>query len=158
MMKLKLQQLTQNLKLSHSNLLVSSPHPVSNLRLLKFSEKFKLNNELEREYKNRIEYMQTLGHNFWYENNLKYQREKLEFEANILKQNREPNKDDYTIFYNNFLTSNAQSHKNFHISWVKECFKLIVPSLKFNLSRVYSAVVGENTNTSNNLNYFNSNN
>jgi hypothetical protein len=26
--------------------------------------------------------MQTLGHNFWYENNLKYQREKLEFEAN----------------------------------------------------------------------------
>jgi hypothetical protein len=45
-MKSKLQQLAKSIKLSHSNLLVSSPHPVSNLRLLKFSENFKLNNEL----------------------------------------------------------------------------------------------------------------
>jgi hypothetical protein len=116
--------------------LVGPADKLSNIRLTKL---YKPQNEsnLEKEYRILHEHVQQWNHNYWSQQNLRYNFEKQKFINNFkLTHNQEPDTKEMTLFYKNFLDNSYQIHANYNKQWYKYNFMLIGKAFKVNFVRL----------------------
>ncbi|KAJ3150223.1 Apoptogenic protein 1, mitochondrial [Geranomyces variabilis] len=107
---------TSAASLAKAALLVSSPHPTSHIRLLRFQEPPEGGlTPVEREWRAHREAVQRWHHDFWTENNTHFQREKAEFEANVQSlESRPATPHELSVFYKQYLDSSFERHARYN--------------------------------------------
>lgn len=115
--------------------LIGPADKISNIRPIKL---YKPQNEsqIEQEYRILHEHIQQWNHNYWTQQNIRYNFEKQKFINNFkLMHNQEPNAKEMTLFYKNFLDNSYSIHAFYNKQWYKYNFILIFKAFKLNLVR-----------------------
>lgn len=121
---------------------ISPPHPVSNLRFVHF---FIPNDELKavREYREKVEEIQTWNQNYWEKHNSEYSKLKEEFTKIKLKEIRETEKQRETlnasemaIFYKQFLNDNRKKHMKYNREWYMKNIGLLWWAFRANFAKL----------------------
>ncbi|KAJ3326113.1 hypothetical protein HDU76_013003 [Blyttiomyces sp. JEL0837] len=120
---------------------VSSPHPVSQIRLVRFTNVPADETTTDRVFRTRRENTQLMHHEFWSKNNRDFQQAKTEFEENVLKTTgKAATSADLSVFYREYLESSRASHMAYNRKWWKENFSMLVPAYKADVEFLYRAV------------------
>ncbi|KND04898.1 uncharacterized protein SPPG_08856 [Spizellomyces punctatus DAOM BR117] len=118
-----------------SSLLVSSPHPVSHIRLLRFKEEIDSLPDVERSWQRHREHVQQWHHEFWESNNKHFQDAKLSFELEIRKtHDRLPTSTELSSFYKEYLNASYERHARYNSDWWKENTQMLIPAFRAEMS------------------------
>ncbi|KAF9936088.1 hypothetical protein BGZ65_002756, partial [Modicella reniformis] len=117
--------------LNREKLLVGNPHPVSNLRPIKYPTLENESNE-DRLFRERRERVDTFNQNFWVNNNAMFNKAKEEYEEKICAQNgNQPvTTEELSIFYKDFLDKAYERQMNYNRQWWIENIGLLLPAAK----------------------------
>ncbi|KAI8822182.1 uncharacterized protein EV422DRAFT_525973 [Fimicolochytrium jonesii] len=123
-------------------MLVSSPHPISHIRLIRFpATSDSTLPALEVAFLRRREAAQMWNHEFWTENNLHFQREKADYEAEIHRtHNRPATANELSIFYKQYLDNSLERHSEYNRAWWKENTRMLLPALQAEMSALRRTV------------------
>ncbi|KAF9439343.1 hypothetical protein BGZ76_000004 [Entomortierella beljakovae] len=117
--------------LNKDKFLVGNPHPVSNLRPVKYP--IPENESLEdREFRERRERVDAFNQNFWVSNNNLFNKAKAEYEEKILSQNggQPVTTEELSVFYKDFLDKAYVRQMNYNRQWWIENVGLLLPAAK----------------------------
>ncbi|KAI9296645.1 hypothetical protein K502DRAFT_285085, partial [Neoconidiobolus thromboides FSU 785] len=108
--------------------MISSPHPISHIRFIKY-KKNPFESLIEKELRQKKEYLQNYVHEFWCKNNQAYVNRKQEYEQEILKKKGKVENTDMTEFYKEFLQQSKHQHAEFHQTYIIKSFNIVLFSI-----------------------------
>ncbi|KAF9115859.1 hypothetical protein BGX27_006100 [Mortierella sp. AM989] len=117
--------------LNREKFLVGNPHPVSNLRPVKYpvpeDESFE-----DRAFRERRERVDAFNQNFWVNNNNMFNKAKAEYEDMIRAQNgNQPvTTEELSVFYKDFLDMAYDRQMRYNRQWWVENIGLLLPAAK----------------------------
>ncbi|KAI8602319.1 hypothetical protein EDD21DRAFT_80937 [Dissophora ornata] len=109
--------------------LVGNPHPVSNLRPVKYQIP-ENESPKDREFRERCERVDAFNQNFWVNNNTMFIKAKAEYEEKIRAQNgNQPvTTEELSIFYKDFLDKAYDRQMTYNRQWWVENVGLLLPA------------------------------
>ncbi|KAF9316149.1 hypothetical protein BG003_002293 [Podila horticola] len=117
--------------LNTDKFLVGNPHPVSNLRPVKYpiANKESAEDRALREQRERVD---AFNQNFWVDNNNMFNKAKAEYEDKIRAQNGgvAATTEELSVFYKDFLDKAYVRQMNYNRQWWIENIGLLWPSAK----------------------------
>ncbi|TPX62180.1 hypothetical protein PhCBS80983_g00695 [Powellomyces hirtus] len=124
-----------------SSLVVSSPHPTSHIRLIRFQDSADPSlTEIERSWKLHREDVQRWHHAFWQENNKHFVEEKAAFENQVYrKHNRSATPHELSTFYKQYLDTSFDRHAQYNKALWKENTRMLALGLRAELSGLWRA-------------------
>ncbi|KAI8812899.1 hypothetical protein BJ742DRAFT_792195 [Cladochytrium replicatum] len=115
-------------------LLVATPHPVSNIRVVKIVSD-PGETKAERDWRMQWERSQLWHHQYWEANNLEFQSQKTEFEQNVQTLfGRLPSDEELSQFYREYLEATRARHAEYNGQLWKQNFANLLPALKAEIS------------------------
>ncbi|KAJ1570107.1 hypothetical protein HK096_000027, partial [Nowakowskiella sp. JEL0078] len=133
---------TNRKKHTNPSLLISSPLPISNIRLVKV-----LSNDLEYEYPAEIEWrlkreqIQRWHHEYWSYNNARFEAAKKAFENSIIESHNRPITDhELSTFYSFYIVSTRSQMMEYNSAWWGHNFEMLRFALISEISRVIRLV------------------
>ncbi|KAF9999178.1 hypothetical protein BGZ80_004421 [Entomortierella chlamydospora] len=117
--------------LNREKFLVGNPHPVSNLRPVKYPVPENESPE-DRAFRERRERVDAFNQNFWVANNNLFNKAKAEYEAKIRAQNGDQpvTTEELSIFYKDFLDKAYDRQMRYNRQWWVENVGLLLPAAK----------------------------
>ncbi|KAF9205257.1 hypothetical protein BGZ49_004273 [Haplosporangium sp. Z 27] len=117
--------------LNTEKFLVGNPHPVSNLRPVKYPIPENESTE-DREFRERRERVDAFNQNFWVSNNNLFNKAKAEYEEKIRAQNGDQpaTTEELSIFYKDFLDKAYDRQMRYNRQWWVENIGLLLPAAK----------------------------
>ncbi|KAI9009695.1 hypothetical protein BC832DRAFT_613908 [Gaertneriomyces semiglobifer] len=113
---------------------VSSPHPISHIRLVQYNEESGNYTEEQRAFYRHRERVQRWHHQFWTENNRHFQAAKLAYETSIVSTyGRQPTPSELSVFYKDYLNASLERHAAYNSLWWKENTRMLLPALRAEL-------------------------
>ncbi|KAF9968560.1 hypothetical protein BGZ70_002464 [Mortierella alpina] len=111
--------------------LVGNPHPVSNLRPVKYPVPAHESPE-DRIFRERRERVDAFNQNFWVNNNNMFNKAKAEYEDKIRAQNgNQPvTTEELSVFYKDFLDKAYDRQMTYNRQWWVENMGLLLPAAK----------------------------
>ncbi|XP_022197634.1 COA8 family protein CBG23705, mitochondrial-like [Nilaparvata lugens] len=129
-----------------TNDLIGQPHPISNLRAVKFYIP-KNENDVERQYRIQREEVQKWNEKFWIAHNTHFIAERKKFLATHKKDfdNEPMSPDKLSVFYKRFLDEHWKIHLHYNYEWYKKNAGLVVLALRVKLHRLKMAFFQKNS-------------
>ncbi|KAF9288663.1 hypothetical protein BGZ68_010786 [Mortierella alpina] len=117
--------------LNTDKFLVGNPHPVSNLRPVKYPVPAHESTE-DRIFRERRERVDAFNQNFWVNNNNMFNKAKAEYEDKIRAQNGDQpvTTEELSVFYKDFLDKAYERQMNYNRQWWVENMSLLLPAAK----------------------------
>ncbi|KAF8931188.1 hypothetical protein BGZ52_013143 [Haplosporangium bisporale] len=117
--------------LNTDKFLVGNPHPVSNLRPVRYPVPSDESAE-DRALREQRERVDAFNQNFWVSNNNMFNKAKAEYEDKIRAQNggEAVTTEELSIFYKDFLDKAYERQMNYNRQWWIENVGLLWPSAK----------------------------
>ncbi|KAJ3011399.1 hypothetical protein HKX48_006856 [Thoreauomyces humboldtii] len=116
-------------------LLVSSPHPVSHIRLIRYRSDPSLSSA-ERAWHAHRENVQLWHHEFWTDNNTHFQNEKAAFEAAVQdRENRPATPHELSVFYKQYLDTSLSRHTVYNGQLWKENLRMLNVAARAEVAR-----------------------
>ncbi|KAF9954334.1 hypothetical protein BGZ72_004680 [Mortierella alpina] len=117
--------------LNTDKFLVGNPHPVSNLRPVKYPVPAHESPE-DRIFRERRERVDAFNQNFWVNNNNMFNKAKAEYEDKIRAQNGDQpvTTEELSVFYKDFLDKAYERQMNYNRQWWVENMSLLLPAAK----------------------------
>ncbi|KAI9347941.1 hypothetical protein DFJ73DRAFT_835896 [Zopfochytrium polystomum] len=117
---------------------VSSPHPLSAIRMIRHPSSNEPRSDAMREWQRRREQVQEMHHKFWAGNNADFIASKTSFEQKILESTGAPaDASDLSRFYREYLDGARDRHRAYRRAWNRENFGMLGVAL-----RAYADVAG----------------
>ncbi|KAI7821549.1 hypothetical protein BC939DRAFT_455492 [Gamsiella multidivaricata] len=112
-------------------LLVGNPHPVSNLRPVKYPVPSNESKD-DRLFRERRERVDAFNQSFWVNNNTMFNKAKAEYEEKIRAQNGNQlvTTEELSVFYKDFLDKAYERQMNYNRQWWIENVGLLLPAAK----------------------------
>ncbi|KAI8915708.1 hypothetical protein EDD86DRAFT_221505 [Gorgonomyces haynaldii] len=114
--------------------LVSQPHPLSNMRMIRAAPGTFLS--AEEQHWLTIRQSQILEHHeFWKQNNIKFESQKQAFMEKIeLEQQRKATSDEMSAFYKHYLESNRETHVQYNNRLWQQNIRNLVPGIRMEVA------------------------
>ncbi|KAI9209503.1 uncharacterized protein BJ171DRAFT_118897 [Polychytrium aggregatum] len=133
------------------SLMVSSPHPASNIRLLELKTPESRSALLPEEvaYLEALKDAQHFHHTFWTGNNQSFIARKAEFETEVFRQhNRSATPEELSRFYKIYLDDSFDRHMLYNRECWKLNFALLPPYYRAQMAYFRRALLGAHTASS----------
>ncbi|XP_017880377.1 APOPT family protein CG14806, mitochondrial [Ceratina calcarata] len=132
-------KVSPNLKLptpsAHCDL-IGPPDPISNIRPI-IVARSENESKLEKIYREAREDTQTWNQHFWTKHNIRFIKERKQFQENLKKEGKTSiTADDMSVFYKEFLDKNWHTHFNYNIAWYRRNIKLLFLEFGVRISKL----------------------
>ncbi|KAJ3074553.1 hypothetical protein HDU98_010916 [Podochytrium sp. JEL0797] len=122
---------------SASAVLASSPHPVSQIRLIKFGNGVGGDSKERQLYQAERVALQKMHHSFWEHNNAHFAAAKAAFEDEIFaRSGADATPAQLSLFYKSYLEDNAARHMQYNRRWWRASFGLVAIGARAQVSVV----------------------
>ncbi|TPX61020.1 hypothetical protein CcCBS67573_g08955 [Chytriomyces confervae] len=120
-------------------LMVSSPHPQSAIRLVRFNPVSKEMPQTQL-YNRQRAAIQQMHHSFWAANNSHFEAQMAAFEQKVYERTgNQATHAEFARFYKSYLTENQQRHWEYNTKWWRANAELAVLALKSATASVTNA-------------------
>ncbi|KAI8320215.1 hypothetical protein GQ54DRAFT_248820, partial [Martensiomyces pterosporus] len=109
--------------------LVGPPHPISNIRPVRF---YIPSDETpqEKAYRELREDAVARDHEFWLDNNTRFEKGKMEFEQTMAEKNGECSLDDLSVYYKQYQVDSYRRHLEYNRYVWRRNLQMVLPGIR----------------------------